>query len=137
MTTTTTPTPITCPKCGYNTTSGQSSCCFRNGTWFEKCGDVGDPNFNYTWFDGIRACISKLAVAWMHTSCLACLFLQSLGVNQSICLQDQPQLRLQPALPQPRLPPLVQPRSQRFPQRNVLLRPENVPSVSATGNPAH
>merc|ERR1719174_2335207 len=57
MTTTTTPTPITCPKCGDNTTSGQSSCCFRGGTWFEKCGDFGDPNFNYTWFDGTRACI--------------------------------------------------------------------------------
>ena len=56
MTTTTTPTPITCPKCGHNTTSGQSSCCFRNGTWFEKCGDVGDPNFEHTWFEGIQAC---------------------------------------------------------------------------------
>ena len=76
---TTTPTTITCPKCGADTTLGQSSCCFRGGTWFKKCGDVGDPNFDHSWFDGIQTCKRKLTVDWMratvHTSCLVCLFL--------------------------------------------------------------
>ena len=51
--------PITCPKCGA-TNLGKLSCCFRGATWFKKCGDVGDPNFEHTWFDGIQACKGKL-----------------------------------------------------------------------------
>ena len=47
--------PITCPKCVTNP-SGKLSCCFRGGTWYRRCGDVGDPNFDHTWFDGIQAC---------------------------------------------------------------------------------
>ena len=47
--------PIACPKCGA-TTDGKISCCFRGGTWFRKCGDFGDANFDHTWFEGIQAC---------------------------------------------------------------------------------
>ena len=54
-TATTTATQITCPKCALNK-QGQSSCCPRGGSWFKKCGHVGDPNFAHTWLDGIEAC---------------------------------------------------------------------------------
>ena len=47
-----------CPKCGTRK-SGQSSCCGRGGSWFEKCGDSGDDSFAHTWFEGITACKTK------------------------------------------------------------------------------
>ena len=52
----TTAVSATCPKCGI-TASGKSSCCFRGGTWFRKCGDV-NLDAEHTWFEGIQACKS-------------------------------------------------------------------------------
>ena len=45
-----------CPKCGTNKKSGKLSCCARGGTWFQKCGQVGDTNFDNTWVEGIHVC---------------------------------------------------------------------------------
>ena len=47
-----------CPKCGTIKKSGKLSCCGRGGTWFRKCGAVGDTNFDNTWVEGINACDS-------------------------------------------------------------------------------
>ena len=44
-----------CPKCGTKK-SGKLSCCARGGAWFQKCGDVGDTNFDNTWVEGVHAC---------------------------------------------------------------------------------
>ena len=44
-----------CVKCVANQ-SGKANCCDRGGAWFEKCGDVGDTNFEHTWAEGIQAC---------------------------------------------------------------------------------
>ena len=52
---TTTTTPL-CPKCGVNKKSGLGNCCARGGSWFQKCGDEGDTNFEHTWGDGFDAC---------------------------------------------------------------------------------
>ena len=41
-----------CSKCGKNKETGQVSCCFRGGSWFNKCGDMGD----HTWSEGVDAC---------------------------------------------------------------------------------
>ena len=38
---------------------GKSSCCGRGGSWFGKCGSVGDANLGYTWYEGIRACKAR------------------------------------------------------------------------------
>ena len=45
-----------CPKCGTNNKSRQLSCCARGGAWFKKCGGTGDPQFDYSWVEGIQAC---------------------------------------------------------------------------------
>ena len=45
-----------CPKCGKVKKSGKRSCCARGGTWFEKCGDADNANFDHTWMEGIQAC---------------------------------------------------------------------------------
>ena len=45
-----------CRKCGIMKKSGRSSCCGRGGSWFSKCGGAHNPNFEHTWFEGIRAC---------------------------------------------------------------------------------
>ena len=45
-----------CPKCGIIKKSGTLSCCARGGSWFKKCGDAGDAQFDYTWAEGIQAC---------------------------------------------------------------------------------
>ena len=50
-----------CPKCGTVKKSGKRSCCARGGSWFNKCGDAGDTNFDHTWVEGIRACTSTLS----------------------------------------------------------------------------
>ena len=54
-TTTVVPTP-SCPKCGVNKKSGKGNCCARGGSWFQKCGDEGDTNFEHTWSEGMVAC---------------------------------------------------------------------------------
>ena len=43
-----------CSKC-VNDKDG-STCCAFGGSWFLKCGAAGDPNFEYTWDDGVKAC---------------------------------------------------------------------------------
>ena len=45
-----------CVKCGTTGKSGALSCCARGGSWFNKCGDTGDTEFDHTWADGIHAC---------------------------------------------------------------------------------
>ena len=47
-----------CLNCGTGK-SGKRSCCARGGTWFKKCGDGGDPRFDYTWLQGIQACMGS------------------------------------------------------------------------------
>ena len=46
---------LACPKCGLNQFQ-KRTCCGSGGTWFGKCGDNGDPNFDHTWTEGIQAC---------------------------------------------------------------------------------
>ena len=48
-----------CPECGMAKKYGKSSCCGRGGSWFGKCGSVGDANLGYTWYEGIRACKAR------------------------------------------------------------------------------
>ena len=48
-----------CSKCAANKNSDQVSCCASGGAWFNQCGDDGDPNFKYTWTQGIYACKGK------------------------------------------------------------------------------
>ena len=45
---------ITCPKCG--TQSKYLNCCFPGGTWFNKCGNPGNPKYEHTWLEGSQAC---------------------------------------------------------------------------------
>ena len=35
---------------------GKSSCCAYGGSWFKKCGNIGDTNFDHTWAEGIQSC---------------------------------------------------------------------------------
>ena len=53
---TTTPISAVCPACGTIKKSGKASCCSRGGSWFGKCGGVGNANLGHTWHEGIRAC---------------------------------------------------------------------------------
>ena len=48
-----------CPECGAIKKSGKPSCCAPGGSWYEACGDAGDPQFHHTWIDGIKACERK------------------------------------------------------------------------------
>ena len=48
-----------CPKCGIHKHTGKPSCCHRGGTWYTKCGDPGDTNYDHTWAEGNLACESK------------------------------------------------------------------------------
>ena len=50
-----------CSKCGTTNHFGKSSCCARGGTWFKKCGDSGDTNFDHTWAEGIQSCNGVLS----------------------------------------------------------------------------
>ena len=36
--------------------SGKASCCGLGGSWFGKCGGVGNVNLDHTWYEGIRVC---------------------------------------------------------------------------------
>ena len=45
-----------CPRCGIVQASGKRSCCARGGTWFNKCGNADDAEFEHTWVDGVEAC---------------------------------------------------------------------------------
>ena len=47
-----------CPQCGTNKKNGKRSCCASGGSWFNKCGDVGDSTFEHTWGEGLQACNS-------------------------------------------------------------------------------
>ena len=53
-----------CPKCGTTKKSTKLSCCARGGTWFKNCGDIGHPNVDHTWAEGIQACKSRLLRSW-------------------------------------------------------------------------
>ena len=57
---TTTSIASVCPKCGLIKKSGRLSCCARGGSWFGKCGSVGDTNLHHTWDDGFQACKVQL-----------------------------------------------------------------------------
>ena len=50
-----TPASVACPKCGTNK-GGKRTCCTRGGSWFEKCGEPGDSNFEHTYAEGIQSC---------------------------------------------------------------------------------
>ena len=51
-----------CPKCGSMKKSGERSCCARGGSWFQECGDAGDPRFAHTWTEGMQACKCKHSI---------------------------------------------------------------------------
>ena len=53
---TTAPIGAICSVCGIIKKSGKLSCCGRGGSWFEKCGSVGNGNLGHAWYEGIRAC---------------------------------------------------------------------------------
>ena len=48
-----------CPKCVTNK-AGKRTCCARGGSWFSRCGDPENPDFEYSWSDGVAACQGKL-----------------------------------------------------------------------------
>ena len=56
---TTTSMSMICPECGTMGNSGKASCCGRGGSWFGKCGSVGNANLDHTWDEGIRACKAR------------------------------------------------------------------------------
>ena len=60
-----------CPKCGTAKKPGKSSCCVRGGTWFKKCGDAGDTNYDHTWFEGMQACNNNGFVSLLSMEVLA------------------------------------------------------------------
>ena len=45
-----------CATCGTFKKTGKISCCAHGGSWFGKCGNVGDSGFYHTWTDGIQVC---------------------------------------------------------------------------------
>ena len=47
---------IGCAKCSATKKSGKLSCCAQGGAWFRNCGKTGDPKYDHTWIEGIRAC---------------------------------------------------------------------------------
>ena len=51
-----------CPKCAISEKNGKISCCARGGAWYSNCGNDGDTRFDHTWFEGVQACESKLAI---------------------------------------------------------------------------
>merc|ERR1719174_1788140 len=57
----TTPAPVACSKCATNN-AGKRSCCALGGSWFRKCGDPGDSNFDHTWVEGMEACKAATSI---------------------------------------------------------------------------
>ena len=53
------PLPSACPKCGPS--KDGLSCCGKGGSWREKCGAPGDTRSQYTWSEGVRACLGVSA----------------------------------------------------------------------------
>merc|ERR1712224_744320 len=47
---------VICSKCAIFKKSGRVSCCAPGGAWYHNCGDGGDSNTGYSWFEGVRAC---------------------------------------------------------------------------------
>ena len=45
-----------CPKCATLKKSGKRSCCAPGGAWFNKCGNAGSRDVNYSWVEGMQAC---------------------------------------------------------------------------------
>ena len=45
-----------CLTCGTIKKLGKLSCCARGGSWFGKCGGIGNTKFQHTWHEGIQAC---------------------------------------------------------------------------------
>ena len=43
--------------------SGKASCCARGGSWFGKCGGVGNANLGHTWYEGIQVCKGQFQAA--------------------------------------------------------------------------
>ena len=35
------------------------SCCGRGGSWFKKCGSVGNTRLQHTWYEGIQSCKAR------------------------------------------------------------------------------
>ena len=67
-TTTTVSLARRCPKCGTIKKSGKRSCCARGGSWFKKCGDADDAEFDHTWTEGIGTCQGFAASALVNAS---------------------------------------------------------------------
>ena len=47
-----------CPKCARDI-NGTRTCCGKGGSWEGKCGMPGDLQFNYTWGEGVKACVTS------------------------------------------------------------------------------
>ena len=57
---TTTPISALCPKCGFISQSGKSTCCGRGGSWFGNCGgSAGNVRLGHTWSEGVQACKAR------------------------------------------------------------------------------
>ena len=52
-----------CAACAPHRASGEPSCCAPGGAWFQNCGKQGDPRFDHTWDEGIKACESTTVCA--------------------------------------------------------------------------
>ena len=48
-----------CPRCATFRKSGRVSCCAPGGAWFNKCGGLGNKNFDHMWSEGVKACERK------------------------------------------------------------------------------
>lgn len=63
---------LNCPICGKNPRNGKVNCCASGGSWFGKCGNPGDPRFQYTWADGSRLCKGNAKSLTRSTTCPIC-----------------------------------------------------------------
>ena len=50
----------TCPQCGVIENTGKLSCCAPGGAWFKNCGGANNRRTDYTWIQGMQACLGKL-----------------------------------------------------------------------------
>ena len=60
VTVTTTRISPACPKCGVIAKSRKRSCCGRGGSWFRQCGSGANANLDHTWYEGFRACKTRV-----------------------------------------------------------------------------